>query len=93
MNFLNLITEIERELHRMNKNNNTISEKDTPFYNCVSNSFFTNDFSESELEIITPVSDSIDDVLNILKNLHNVAYKIIENYNEYCYLSKRYTKI
>ena len=66
---------IEKESQRINKlgelaitdHPKTISENDNHPY-------IQRDFSETQMELITPVTDSIDELFNYLAAIHDVAY-------------------
>jgi glutamate--cysteine ligase len=45
----------------------------------LTNQWLTTDFSESLLEFITPVSESIDESLDYLFDCHTLAYQILKN--------------
>ena len=45
----------------------------------LTNQWLTTDFSESLLEFITPVSESIDESLDYLFNCHTLAYQILKD--------------
>ena len=65
-------------MHRMRNDNHQINNEATPFEKVISNPYFTNDYSESQLEIITPVCHNRQELINYLKDLHNIAYQKID---------------
>lgn len=76
---------VEREMHRMRCDNQQISNTPTPFENVITNRYFTNDYSESQLEIITPICQNSHELINYLKDLHNIAYQKIDRQQEWFY--------
>lgn len=73
----NIYRGIERETLRIKKNGD-FSNTQHPYKigSSLTHRWITTDFSENLLEFITPKTNSIDDLLNFLKNLHSfVAYK------------------
>lgn len=53
------------------------------FNNKLENKYITTDFSESQLEMITPVVNSIDEVYDSLFNIHSVVEEELAKKNEY----------
>lgn len=74
-------------MHRMMLHNQQISNTPTPFENVITNRYFTNDYSESQLEIITPICQNSHELINYLKDLHNIAYQKINHQQEWFYPS------
>ena len=71
---------IEKESLRV-KSNGNISHSPHPnrLGSALTNPYITTDFSEALLELITPVSQSIDDCLEELENIHRYTQQNIEN--------------
>ncbi|GAB6169907.1 bifunctional glutamate--cysteine ligase GshA/glutathione synthetase GshB [Clostridium carnis] len=65
---------IERESLRIN-NKGKLSSKSHPkgFYGKMSNPYITTDFSESQIELITPVCNSVEEVYNFSSALYDIA--------------------
>lgn len=62
---------LEKESLRVNSDG-VIANTPHPFGDTES---ITRDFSEAQLEFVTTIHTSVDDVINELKNLHKMAYK------------------
>lgn len=62
---------LEKESLRVNQYG-TIADTPHPFGDMES---ITRDFSEAQLEFVTSIHNSVDDVIGELKNLHSFAYK------------------
>lgn len=65
---------IEKENIRVDKDGKLVN-KDFPitFGNKLHNPYLTNDFAESQIEMITPVLDSLEDSLSFLENIHDIV--------------------
>lgn len=73
---------IEREGLRVNENG-TLSKENHPsvFGDKLKNPYITTDFSESQLELITPTFKSSEDTYNFLNNLYDIS--VLEIKDEY----------
>ena len=71
---------IEKESLRVNPNGH-ISHSPHPsrLGSALTNPYITTDFSEALLELITPVSQTIDDCLEELENIHRYTLQNLEN--------------
>jgi len=73
---------LERETLRVDAENH-LAQTPHPFGD---DSNITRDFCENQIELITPVCHSIDEVIFSLKNLHERAEKILAEQNEHILL-------
>ena len=73
---------IEREGLRVNENG-TLSKENHPsvFGDKLKNPYITTDFSESQVELITPTFKSSEDTYNFLSNLYDIS--VLEMKDEY----------
>ncbi|OON94041.1 MAG: bifunctional glutamate--cysteine ligase/glutathione synthetase [Candidatus Epulonipiscioides saccharophilum] len=73
---------LEREGLRCDENGNLVKSKHPESFGCkLTNPYITTDFSESQLELITPVLTSAEGAYDFLENLYNIA--ALEIGNEY----------
>ena len=71
---------IEKEGLRTNKLGHlSLTPHPSALGSALTNSWLTTDFSESLLEFITPVFESIDETLNYLNDIHALAYQKLKD--------------
>ncbi|WP_105617061.1 bifunctional glutamate--cysteine ligase GshA/glutathione synthetase GshB [Vallitalea okinawensis] len=71
---------MEKEHLRVQKNGEIASSNHPEaFGNKLANPYITTDFSESQLEMITPVCKSINDVHQMLENIHDIVSSNIDD--------------
>ncbi len=71
---------IEREALRVNLNGDLAQTPHPPFLGAkLTHPMITTDFSEAQLELITPVKDSISESLATLDKVHRFVYSGLEN--------------
>lgn len=63
---------LEKENLRVDKDGNLALTKHTNIFN-EDNPYIKRDFSESQVEMITPVCKSIDEVYDFMENIHNIV--------------------
>lgn len=73
---------LERETMRVTENG-TLAQTPHPFQD---NKFLDRDFCENQLEIITPVCGSIDELMETLKRLDKYAKDKLKKYGEYLWM-------
>ena len=65
---------IERESLRVDKNGKlSIKPHSKNFHGKISNPYITTDFSESQVELITPVLNSLEEVYNFCSSLFDIV--------------------
>jgi len=75
---------LERESLRIRKADGRIAQTDHPFGD---DPHFSRDFAESQLEIITPVAESTEDLFRILSQMHTEALARLEESGETLHMS------
>ena len=78
--FKNLVIKrgIEKEFFRVDENGNISNNSHPPSLgSALTNKFITTDFAESQLELVTPVFENINDLNNFLYSLHVFVAKNI----------------
>ena len=85
--FKNLVIKrgIEKEFFRVDESGNISNDSHPPSLgSALTNKFITTDFAESQLELVTPVFENINDLNNFLYSLHVFVAKNIPSNELLC---------